>query len=92
MIRTFKSKALKKYYEKGDASKLNPQHIQKITDILTQLDAAKAIKDMNYVGSDFHKLSGQLKNFYSVSVRANWKIIFRFENGDVYDVDYLDYH
>jgi proteic killer suppression protein len=50
------------------------------------------ISDMNYPGSDLHPLKGNLKNFFSVSVSGNWRVIFRFENGEVFDVDYLDYH
>ena len=47
---------------------------------------------MNYPGSDFHGLKGKRKEFYSVHVSGNWVVIFRFEGGNAYDVDYLDYH
>jgi len=50
------------------------------------------IIDMNYPGSNLHHLKGNLKQFFSVTVSGNWRIIFRFENGEVSDVDYLDYH
>jgi toxin HigB-1 len=56
------------------------------------LDAATKPEDMNFPGSGLHKLSGELNEFWSVKVNGNYRIIFRFENGHVYDVEYLDYH
>ncbi len=64
----------------------------KIELILDRLDAAVDPKDMNFPGSNFHSLKGDRKNFYSVHVNGNWVIIFKFENGEAYDVDLLDYH
>ena len=60
--------------------------------MLTRLDAVKRPEEMNTPGSDYHQLKGDRKDFYSVKVKANWKIIFRFEGEDAVDVDYLDYH
>lgn len=60
--------------------------------ILTILHAANDINDLKYPGSNLHRLSGELNNFWAVNVTANWRIIFRFDNGDVFDVDYVDYH
>lgn len=56
------------------------------------LDAAARPEDMDYPGSGLHKLSGDLKEFWSVKVNANYRIIFRFEDGHAFDVDYRDYH
>ena len=92
MIIALRHKALKLLYDKGDASKLPADHVSKITLILTRLDAVKKPQEMNYPGSDFHQLNGKFQEFYSVKVKANWEIIFRFEGEDVTDVDYLDYH
>ena len=50
------------------------------------------VKDMNFPGSNFHPLKGDLKDFYSVHVNGNWTIIFRFENGEANSVDLIDYH
>ena len=47
---------------------------------------------MNFPGSDLHKLSGEYENFWAVSVSGNWRLVFKFEDGDAFDVDYLDYH
>jgi toxin HigB-1 len=60
--------------------------------ILTLLDGAEVIEDLNFPGSDLHPLKGELKGFWAVKVSANYRIIFRFENGYAYDIDYVDYH
>jgi toxin HigB-1 len=92
VIQSFKHKGLQNFFEKGDFSKIHPDHRKKLRLILTMLHAANQINDMNFPGSNFHKLSGKLPSFYSVNVSGNWRIIFRFEDCDAYDVDYLDYH
>ena len=92
MITGFKSKPLKRFYEKNDASKLRAEHIDRIRDILTQLDALHIVEDMNFPGSKFHELKGKRRGQYSVWVSGNWRITFRFRNGDAYDVNYEDYH
>jgi proteic killer suppression protein len=92
MIKSFKHKGLEKFFNKGDTSKLNPAHVEKIGDILFIIDNAKVVEDTNFSGSDWHKLKGNRKNTYSVAVRANWKITFEFESGNAYILDYEDYH
>jgi len=92
MIQSFRHKGLQLFFEKGNYSKIQPDHRKKIRLILTMLHAAKVIHDMNFPGSKLHALTGELKSFWSVSVSGNWRIIFRFEDGDIFDVDYLDYH
>jgi proteic killer suppression protein len=92
MIVSFQHKGLKLFYDKGNASKLQAQHVGKIRLILTRLDAAKVENDMNVPGYGLHQLSGDLKNFWSVKVSGNYRIIFRFIGEDAHDVDYLDYH
>jgi proteic killer suppression protein len=68
------------------------EHVEKLRDILARLDAAGEAADMDLPGFRLHQLKGELKGFWAVSVRANWRVIFRFAAGDVWDVDYLDYH
>ena len=60
--------------------------------ILARLDAITVIGDMNLPGLTLHPLKGSLKSFWAVSVSGNWRVIFRFKNGNATDVDYLDYH
>jgi len=92
MIQSIRHKGLKRFYEKGDPSKIQPQQARKLRLILGLLKSAKTVGDLNFPGSDLHPLSGNLKGFWSVRVSGNWRIIFRFEDGEVYDVDYIDYH
>lgn len=92
MIISYKHKGLEIYATKGDRSKLQQQHVEKIKIILTRLDAAKTVQAMNQPGYNLHQLTGDLKNFYAVKVSGNWRIVFRFEDENAYDVDYIDYH
>ena len=92
MLKTIRHKGLKRFYSKGDTSKIQPQQARRLRLILGLLKRASTVSDMNFPGSDLHPLSGNLKGFWSVRVSGNWRVIFRLEDGDVYDVDYLDYH
>ena len=92
MIVSYRHKGLELYALKGDRSKLQQHHVQKIRTMLTRLDAVKSPQEMNQPGYYFHPLSGDYKGFYSVRVSGNWRIIFRFEGENAFDVDYLDYH
>lgn len=92
MIRRFRSKALKRLYEDDDARKLPAVDVERIRRILARLDAAVEPEDMNVPGFACHALKGDLKGLWAVTVRANWRIIFRFVDGEACDVDYLDYH
>ncbi|MFZ5619095.1 MAG: type II toxin-antitoxin system RelE/ParE family toxin [Pseudomonadota bacterium] len=92
MIRTFRHKALHRLYESGDARGLPPEHVTKLRDVLALLDAAGAPADLDLPGLRLHPLKGELKGYWAVTVRANWRVIFRFKGGDAQDVDYIDYH
>jgi len=80
MIVSFKHKGLKLFYEKGDASKLQPQHVSKTRLILTRLDAAKTPDELNVPVYDLHQLKGDLKDFWSIKVDKNFRIVFRVIN------------
>lgn len=93
MIRHIRHAGLKRFYERGDRRRLMAEHVPKIARILAQLDIAKAPVDMDIPGFRLHPLTGDLAGFWSVTVRANWRITFRFdEHGAVVEVDYVDYH
>ena len=68
------------------------EHTVKLRDILARLDAASTVADMDLPGFRLHSLKGDFKGFWAVTVRANWRVIFRLAEGDVLDVDYIDYH
>jgi len=92
MIKSFKSKALKLFYDDDDGRKLPPEMTERIRTILSTLDAAGASEDMNQPTFRLHALKGKLKGFHAVTVRANWRVVFKFERGDAFDVDFVDYH
>jgi toxin HigB-1 len=92
MIRRFRDRGLRRLYQDDDRRGLNPEHVDKIARVLARLDQARAPEDMDLPGLRLHALRGDLGGFWSVTIRANWRVIFRFEGEDVTDVDYLDYH
>lgn len=92
MITSFDHKGLEKFFYEGNLRGIQPAHAQKIADILDRLDAAVAIQDMNYPGSNLHQLKGKLKGKWSVKVSGNWRLTFKFQDGTAYVVDYQDYH
>ena len=92
MIISIVHKGLRLYYEDGNASKLPSEFLKKIARILTSLDAVSSEEDILALGSGINKLSGDLSDFWSIKVSANYRIVFQFSNGDVSEVDYLDYH
>lgn len=92
MIRNFRHRGLKRLYDKGDASKVPAQDVGKIRRILARLNNSSRPEDMDVPGFRLHPLKGDLKGFWAVTVRANWRIIFRMEGEDAHDVDLIDYH
>ena len=92
MIVTINHKSLRSFFEDGNGSKLPHEQLSKISRILSALDAVSSEDDIKALGSGIHTLSGNLKGYWAIKVSANYRIIFRFEAGDVFDVDYLDYH
>ena len=92
MIESIKHKGLKLLWEKDDKSKLPSTQILKIRMILTLLDNAADVQDMNFPGSDLHLLKGDLAGFWTVKINGNYRLIFRFDNENAFDVDYIDYH
>jgi proteic killer suppression protein len=92
MIINFRHKGLRDLYSGTSARRVAPEHIEKLGDILAVLDRSRRPEDMNLPGFKLDALRGTLKGFWSVWVSGNWRVVFRFENGDAMDVDYLDYH
>ena len=92
MIRSFKHRGLKRLYERGDRSGIRPDLLDTVEDILARLDETDAPQALNLPGYRLHLLKGDLGGFWSVTVRANWRIIFRFQGADAFDVELIDYH
>jgi len=91
MIHSIRHKGLKRLYE-DDPRGVIAEHVVKLRDILVRLDSASTVADMDLPGFRLHPLKGEFKGFWAVTVRANWRVVFRFAERDVADVDYVDYH
>jgi toxin HigB-1 len=92
MIGSFRHKGLRQLFEDDSATGVNPEHVRKLKQILLLLQAARQIEALNVPTFRLHPLTGDLKGFWSITVRANWRVIFRFEDGKVLDIDLVDYH
>lgn len=92
MIRSIRHRGLKRLHEEDDPRGVLREHTAKLRDILARLDAAATVSDMNLPGFRLHALKGSFKGFWAVTVRANWRVIFRLVEGEALDVDYIDYH
>jgi proteic killer suppression protein len=92
MIGSFRHKGLRQLFEDDNPRGVHADHARKIRQILALLDAAQSVSDLDLPTFRLHPLKGDLKEFWSLTVRANWRIIFRFEDGEALDVDLVDYH
>ncbi len=92
MVRSFRHKGLQRLFQHDDGSKLPPDMVARIRLILSTLYATQEIESMDIPTFRLHPLKGEMKGFFSVTVRANWRIIFRFEGGEAFDLDFVDYH
>jgi proteic killer suppression protein len=92
MVVGFRHKGLKKLFENDDASGIRPDLLDKMRTILAQLNEAQTIEDMHVTSFHLHPLKGNMKGLWSVTVRANWRIVFGFADGDADDVELIDYH
>ncbi|MEZ0231208.1 MAG: type II toxin-antitoxin system RelE/ParE family toxin [Methylophilaceae bacterium] len=93
MIKSFRHKGLEEFYTNGSRAGIQTHHADKLRIQLTALDAAASADDLRAPAAwRLHPLSGKLKDFYSLTVNGNWRVIFRFDANDVELVDYLDYH
>ena len=92
MIQKFKHKGLKKLFESGISSGVKQKHLKRLRQILALLETAEILDDMDLPGLKFHALKGKRKGTWSVHVSGNWRVTFKLKKGDVFDVNYEDYH
>ena len=92
MIKSFFHKGLENFFYDGTKRGIQPKQADRLGDILDRLDAAITVRDMNFPGSGLHLLVPKRKGKWAVKVSGNWRITFKFKEGDAYEVDYLDYH
>lgn len=91
MIKSFRHKGLQRLFDDDNPRGVNAEHVAKLRNILAALHAAPTVEHMNLPSFRLHPLKGAFNGFWAVTVRANWRVIFRFDDG-AHDVDYLDYH
>jgi proteic killer suppression protein len=92
MIESIRHKGLRQLFEDDNPKGVNAEHVRKIRQILGALHAAQTIDAMRLPTFGLHALKGDRKGYWAVTVRANWRVIFRFEDGKALDVDLVDYH
>jgi proteic killer suppression protein len=92
VIRSIRHKGLRRLYESDDPRGVIVEHAEKLRDILVRLDAAADVSDMDLPGFRLHPLKGEFKGSWAVTVRANWRVIFRCADSEAMDIDYVDYH
>ena len=92
MIKAFRHRGLERFFLRGTARGINPQHAHRLRLILGRLHAATSPKDMDLPGLRLHDLKGRRKGTWAVDVTGNWRLTFKFDGVDAIDVDYEDYH
>ncbi len=92
MIKSFRHKGLRRPYETGSTSGVQASHAKRLRMQLAALDTAKAVDDMDIPGFRLHPLKGAMRGRWSISVNGNWRMMFEFQDGNAYVLDYEDYH
>lgn len=92
MIKTFRHKGLKAFFEQGTVAGIQPVHAPRLSAMLRRLDVTAGPQGMNLPGWNLHPLKGDLKGHFAVQVSGNWRMTFMFDDGDAVLVDYQDYH
>jgi proteic killer suppression protein len=92
VIRSFKHKGLRQLHHENDGRRLPPELVERIARVLHAIENANRVEELSLPTFKLHQLKGALKGYWSVTVRANWRIVFRFGDRGAEDVDFLDYH
>ena len=92
MIKSFKHKGLEKFFETGSTRGIQTKHSTKLRMQLSALDTAQTIEDLDVPGYRLHSLKGTRKGLWSITVNGNWRVTFKFTDGNAYIVNYEDYH
>ena len=92
VIRSFRHKGVERFFRTGSKAGIQAAHAPRLARQLAALNVARQPSDMNVPGWGLHPLKGKLSNHWSVSVSGNWRLTFKFKDGDAELVDYQDYH
>jgi proteic killer suppression protein len=92
MIKSFKHKGLQRFFETGAKKGIQAIHATKLRMQLVALETAQEIEDLDLPGYSLHQLKGKRKDIWSITVNGNWRVTFEFNQGNIYIVNYEDYH
>jgi proteic killer suppression protein len=92
MIRSFAHRGLQRFFERGSRAGIQPAHARRLRLILAALDAAGRAEDLLHAHVGLHRLHGALEGHWAVSVNGPWRLTFRIEDGDAWQVDSVQYH
>ena len=92
MIKSFTHKGLEKFFLTGSLAGVQAIHAKRLRLILAQLNQAQTVKDLDVPTLRLHQLKGNRQDTWSVTVQANWRVTFRFVDGNAEVVNYEDYH
>ena len=92
MIKTFSSKLLKNFWSRGRAKGIDPKSAERLEELLSALHAATRPEDMDVSGWGFHALTGDRKGQYAVEIRAQYRLVFEWKDGNAVRVNEEDYH
>ncbi len=92
MIKSFRHKGLRRFFESGNTSVVQAVHAKRLRLQMAALDTARVIEDMDIPGFRLHPLKGEMKGRWSITVNGNWRVTFEFQDGNAYVLDYEDYH
>lgn len=92
MIKSFKHKGLKKFFETGSTAGIQAKHGRRLRMQLAALDTSSSIDDMDIPGFRLHPLKGKAKGRWFITINGNWRLTFEFVDGHAYVLDYEDYH
>ncbi|URQ92040.1 type II toxin-antitoxin system RelE/ParE family toxin [Pseudoalteromonas sp. SCSIO 43101] len=92
MIKTFKHKGLKKFFETGSKAGIQAKHERRLRMQLVAIDTASIIEDIDLPGFKLHPLKGNRDGVWSITVNGNWRVTFEFKDGNAYILNYEDYH
>ncbi|WP_018880799.1 MULTISPECIES: type II toxin-antitoxin system RelE/ParE family toxin [unclassified Thioalkalivibrio] len=92
MIKSFRHKGLRRFYESGSVTGIQPRHAKRLRMQLATLDTASSIEDVDIPGFHLHPLKGSAQGRWTIRVSGNWRMTFEFRDGNVHVLDYEDYH
>jgi toxin HigB-1 len=92
MIQSIWHKGLEAFFLKGATSGIQADHAKRLRLQLAILDTAQSLQDIAVPGFGLHPLKGKAQGRWSIKVNGNWRLTFEFVEGDVFVLDYEDYH